>query len=167
MGKNCGQTTIPTTDETPLPCEEFISDRCIVHEPAVSYLGLGEDSPYDEFMNAYLLSLIDARNRVLILENRPPKNIKVDVTTGYTLVEADAENRVSLSNAAPVGLTVPDDATLDFVVGTEITIINIGVGTVTIGGGGVTFIQDIGLTIPTGAARTLIKLAADTWLVKY
>lgn len=72
MAANCGQTVIPTTDETPLPCPEFYSDRCIIHEPAVSYLGLGENSPYDEFMNAYLLSLIDARNRLVIVENRAP-----------------------------------------------------------------------------------------------
>lgn len=164
---NCGQTTTPTTDETPIPCEDFRSDRCTLHEDAIAYLGLAINTPLDEVIDALVLSLTDARNRVLILEQQPAKLIAVDTSTAYTLVATDAENRVSLNNALPITLTVPDDATLNFTIGTEVTLLNLGVGTVTIGGAGITFIQDIGLTIASGGARTLIKVAADTWVVKY
>jgi hypothetical protein len=167
MPINCGQTNIPTTDETPLPCDDFRSTRCTLHEPAIAYLGLAINTPVDEVLDAYLSSLTDARNRVAILEAQPAKVIKVDATTAYTLVAADAENRVSLDNALPIAVTVPDDATLNYTIGTEITLLNIGAGTVTVGGVGITFIQDIGLTIASGGARTLIKIAADTWVLKY
>jgi len=66
---NCGQTNIPTTDETPLPCEEFTSTRCATHEDALTYLLLPENSTLDVIIEALLLSLIDARQRIEILEN--------------------------------------------------------------------------------------------------
>lgn len=167
MAINCGPTTIPTTDETPLPCDDFRSDRCTIHEDAISYLGLAINTPLNEVLDAYLLSLIDARNRLAILEAQPPKVIKVDTSIAYQLVAADAENIVSLNNAAAVTLTVPVDATLDFVIGTKIELVNLGAGLVTIGGAGVTFLTDIGTTIAQGGGRTLIKVAADTWVIKY
>jgi hypothetical protein len=167
MSTNCGQTNTPTTDDTPLPCDEFKSTRCSVHEEAISYLGLGEDTPLDVVLDTYLTSLIDARNRVTILEAKPSLLIKVDTTVAYTLVAADAQNRVSLDNAASIAVTVPDDATLNYNIGTEVTLLNLGAGTVTIGGAGITFIQNVGLTITSGGARTLIKVAADTWVIKY
>ena len=167
MSIQCGQTVTPTTDETPLPCDEFRADRCVIHEEAIAYLGLGEDTPLDVVLDTYLLSLIDARNRLQILEEQPAKIIKVDTATAYEVVAADAENRVSFNNAAAIAVTIPDDITLDFVIGTEITLINLGVGTVTIGGAGITFIENIGLTIPSGGVRNLIKVAVDTWVIKY
>lgn len=164
---NCGQTNIPTTDETPLPCEDFRSTRCTLHEDAIAYLGLTANTPLNEVLDALLTSLTDARSRILVLEDQPAKLINTETGVTYTFVGADAENRVTFDNASPIAVTVPDDATLDFVLGTEITLINIGAGTVTIGGAGITFIENIGLTIPSGASRTIIKIAADTWVVKY
>jgi len=167
MPINCGQTVIPTTDETPLPCEQFSADRCIVHEAAIAYLSLAAETPLDVVLDTYLLSLIDARNRIQILEEQPAKVTRVNTTTAITLVAADAENRVSSDNILAVALTVPDDITLNFAIGTEITILNLGVGVVTIGGVGITFIQETGLTINQGGGRTLIKVAANTWVIKY
>lgn len=164
---NCGQTNIPTTDETPLPCEDFRSTRCTLHEDAIAYLGLAADTPLNEVLDALLTSLTDARSRILVLEDQPAKLINTETGVTYTFVGTDAENRVTFDNASPIAVTVPDDATLDFVLGTEITLINIGAGTVTIGGAGITFIENIGLTIPSGASRTIIKIAADTWVIKY
>ena len=125
MSTNCGQTVTPTTDETPLPCDEFRSTRCVVHEEAISYLGLLEDTPLDVVLDTYLTSLIDARNRITIIEAQPVKVITVDTSTAYTLVAANAENRISLNNAAAVALIVPDDITLTFAIGTEITLLNL------------------------------------------
>jgi len=66
---NCGQTNIPTTDETPLPCEEFTDTKCAIHADALTYLLLPENSTLDVIIEALLLSLIDARQRIEILEN--------------------------------------------------------------------------------------------------
>ena len=167
MAINCGPTTIPTTDETPLPCDDFRSDRCTIHEDAIAYLGLAINTPLNEVIDALLLSLTDARNRVAILEAQPPKVLKVDTSVAYQFVAADAENMVSLNNAAAITLTVPDDLTLDFVIGTRIEVVNLGAGVVTISGAGVTFLSDIGTTIAQGGGRTLIKVAANTWVIKY
>ena len=69
MPTYCGQINIPTTDETPLPCEEFTSDRCATHEAALTYLGLPENTTLDVVIETLLLSLIDVRNRTVILED--------------------------------------------------------------------------------------------------
>jgi hypothetical protein len=167
MAINCGQTVIPTTDETPLPCNDFRSTRCTLHEPAIAYLGLAINTPLEEVLDAYLTSLTDARNRIAILEAQPAKVLKVDTSTAYEFVAADAENMISFNNVGPITVTVPDDATLAFVVGTKIEIFNLGVGVVSIVGAGVTFIENIGTTVPQGGSRTLVKVAANTWVIKY
>lgn len=167
MTKICTQTNVAEVDNSAVACEKFISTDCIIHEAAISYLALPENSPVTDVVENLLLSLIDARNRVTVLEGKPAKLINVQTGTVYTVVESDAQNRVSFNNAAPVALTVPADLDLDFDIGTEIELLNLGAGTVTIAGVGVTFIENIGLTIPQGASRAIIKVAANTWMVKY
>jgi hypothetical protein len=49
-------------------CEKLISTDCIMHEAAISYLGLPENSSMTDVVAAIMLSLIDARNRIEILE---------------------------------------------------------------------------------------------------
>ena len=89
--------------------------------------------------------------------------------TTYTLVAADAENKlVTTSNASPVTVTVPPSV---FTVGQQINVASIGVGLTS-------FAQGVGVTITsTGAtatapvlrarysAGTVICTAADTFLI--
>lgn len=70
MTNNCGQTNIPNTDETTLECNEFISTGCSIHKAAISYLGLEENTTLDVVIEALMLSLIDTRNRLSILEGQ-------------------------------------------------------------------------------------------------
>ena len=42
--KGCGQTNIPETDNTQLPCEEFISTDCVIYPEAVLPFGIVEDT---------------------------------------------------------------------------------------------------------------------------
>jgi hypothetical protein len=96
-------------------------------------------------------------------------NFNTQTGTSYTLVAADAENKlVTLSNAAGITLTVPPSI---FTAGQQINIAQIGAGQVT-------FAQGAGVTITsTGAsasapkcrvqysAATIICTASNTFLV--
>lgn len=88
--------------------------------------------------------------------------------TTYTLVLADAPDVVvSLSNAAAITLTVPENATVAIPVGSYITIWQKGAGQVEVVGAGAATIE-----LPAGASAflraensfaTLYKSATDTW----
>lgn len=66
--KICSQTNVAEVDNSAVACDQPISTDCIIHEAAISYLGLPENSSMTEVVAAMMLSLIDARNRILILE---------------------------------------------------------------------------------------------------
>lgn len=68
MEKICIQTNVAEVDNSAIKCEQPISTDCIIHEDAISYLGLPENSSMTDVVNALLLSLIDARNRILLTE---------------------------------------------------------------------------------------------------
>jgi hypothetical protein len=85
----------------------------------------------------------------------------------YTLVLLDDGKIVEVSFATANGLTVPLNATVAFPVGTQITVIQTGVGQTTITAtAGVTINGTPGLKLRTQwSAATLIKRATDTWVV--
>ena len=94
--------------------------------------------------------------------------------TTYTFVLTDADNRlVTASNAAAQTYSIPTNASVAYPVGSQINIIQIGVGQVTINAvtAGTTTIASTGATstAPKLRARyssaTLIKGATDTWYV--
>lgn len=89
-------------------------------------------------------------------------------TASYTLVLTDEGKLIQQNVATANNLTVPTNATVAFPVGTQITIVSIGAGQVTI-------VPAAGVTINSagGALKlrvqyssgTLIKTATDTWLL--
>ena len=85
----------------------------------------------------------------------------------YTLVLADDGKIVELSNSSAVTLTVPLAATVDFPVGTQITILQTGAGQVTIQPtSGVTINANPGYKLRAQwTAGTLIKRATNTWVL--
>lgn len=75
---NCGQVSIPQTDNNPLPCNgEFTADKCIIVEQAIAYLSLPENTPLNTVITSLMQSLIDARNRVSILESGSGTSLEV------------------------------------------------------------------------------------------
>lgn len=93
-------------------------------------------------------------------------SINAQTGTSYQFISSDDAKLVTLTNASPITLTVPNDSTFDFPIGTFIKIAQMGAGQVTITpAGGVTVNADPGLKIAAqyGGAE-LIKLAANTWL---
>jgi hypothetical protein len=93
-------------------------------------------------------------------------NLTLNAQTGttYTPVLADNGKLVTLSNASPITLTVPTNASVAYAIGAQINIQAIGAGQVTVAG-------DTGVTVNgTGtklrvqwSAATLVKVATDTW----
>lgn len=94
--------------------------------------------------------------------------------TTYTFVLADAENKlVTASNAAAQTYSIPTNANAAFPTGSQINIIQIGAGQVTINAvtSGTTTVASNGATSTAPKLRgqyssaTLIKVATDTWYV--
>ena len=103
--------------------------------------------------------------------NTPVGNIPVRTSsvsgTSYSFVLADNGKNVEFTNANAVAVTVPTNASVEFPVGTQITIVQVGAGQVTIQG-------DTGVTVnatPGSKLRaqwsvgTLVKRATNTWLL--
>jgi hypothetical protein len=84
----------------------------------------------------------------------------------YTLVLADKDKLVEVSNASANTLTVPLNSSVAFPVGTQITILQTGAGATTITAtGGVTINATPGLKLRAQwSSVTLIKRATDTWV---
>jgi hypothetical protein len=87
--------------------------------------------------------------------------------TSYTLVLSDKDKLVELNNTAAVSLTVPSDTTADFPIGTSISLLQVGLGQVSVTpGSGVTINSTPGLNLRTQwSSATLIKRAANLWLL--
>lgn len=103
-------------------------------------------------------------------------NIVVNTQSGttYSLVVGDAQKLITLSNASPITLTIPSNATAALPVGTQVTVSRYGAGTLTIVGASspspVTIVST-GATANQPQLRaqystaTLIQTTTDNWLV--
>lgn len=88
--------------------------------------------------------------------------------TTYTLVLTDANNTmVELNNASAITLTIPLNSSVGFPVGSQINLLQIGAGQVTVAGtSGVTLNATPGAKLRTQwSGATLIKRATDTWVL--
>jgi hypothetical protein len=90
----------------------------------------------------------------------------------YTFVLADADNKlVTASNAAGQTYSIPTNATTAFPVGTQINLIQIGAGQVTVSAAtpGTTTVVSTGATAASPKCRaqysamTLVKRDTDSW----
>jgi hypothetical protein len=94
--------------------------------------------------------------------------------TTYTFVLADADNKlVTASNAAAQTFSIPTNANAAFPIGTQINLIQLGAGQVTVNAvtSGTTTIVSTGATAASPKCRaqysamTLIKRDTDSWYV--
>ena len=94
--------------------------------------------------------------------------------TTYTFVLADADNKlVTASNASAQTYSIPTNATTAFPIGTQINLIQIGAGQVTIQAAtsGTTTVVSTGATVAAPKCRaqysavTLVKRDTDSWYV--
>ena len=108
------------------------------------------------------------------LLNRNPiatATVLINAQTGTTFTPAltDAGKLVTASNADAISLTIPTDATVDFPIGTQILVMQLGAGQVTVSAvtlGTTTIISRNGAkTAGQYALISLIKVAANQWVV--
>jgi hypothetical protein len=95
-----------------------------------------------------------------------PRSINAQTGTTYTLVAGDQGKVVTLSNAGAIALTVPANASVAFPIGTQIDLLQIGAGQVTVGNGGgaATISSDTGLKISAQyKGATLLKTGTNQW----
>jgi len=107
--------------------------------------------------------------------NDPKLNLSLNAQTGttYTFVLADNGKLVTASNASAQTYSIPTNATTAFSIGTQINIIQIGAGQVTIQAAtsGTTTVSSTGATATAPklraqySAATLIKASTDLWYV--
>lgn len=83
--------------------------------------------------------------------------------TTYTLVAGDAGKTITLSNASPVAVTLPQDSTADLPDGAVVTFYNLGAGVVTISQGTGATLQGGAITLAQYAVTSVIKLSANTY----
>jgi hypothetical protein len=88
--------------------------------------------------------------------------------TTYTTVLADDGKLVTCDNASPIALTIPPDSSVAFGIGTQINIMQLGAGVVTITAGAGVTLNSAGSKLKTNgqyAVATCCKIATDTWVV--
>lgn len=91
-----------------------------------------------------------------------------DVTTTRNLILTDANDTVTMSNGAAVSCVIPANASVAYPIGTRITLINLGAGTVTVSITTDTLNGNVGgLTMAQYDKRTLIKVTATSWILGY
>jgi len=108
-----------------------------------------------------------------IFNGLPAFAVQVAKTADYTAASGDEyQQLVQMNKATAIAFKLPTDATFAFPVGTVITVLNIGVGTVTISAvtPGTTTVLSAGATAasPTLAqykSAACIKTAANAWYV--
>ena len=83
--------------------------------------------------------------------------------SAYTFVLADIGKTVTASNASAGTYTVPPQASVTWVAGTQLNILNIGAGVVTIAAGADVTINGEPLTLATSKGGSLVRTASNTW----
>ena len=84
-------------------------------------------------------------------------------TGSYTTVLTDAGKVITMSNGSATTVTIPANASVAYVIGTRINILNLGAGACTpTAGAGVTIAGTI-TALATNGSASLVKTATNTW----
>jgi hypothetical protein len=84
----------------------------------------------------------------------------------YTLVLADKDKLVELSSSSAITITIPQDASVNFPVGTTLMLVQTGTGQVTVSNSGITLVSATGTkTRAQYSVASLIKRASNSWLL--
>lgn len=88
--------------------------------------------------------------------------------TTYTAVLTDDGRLVTCDNAAAITFTIPPNSTVAFGIGTQINIMQLGAGQVTITAGAGVTLRSQGSKLKTNgqfSVATCCKIGTDTWVV--
>jgi len=121
----------------------------------------------DTALDAAIVAEAIVTDAALIAAIALDKLIVINDQTGttYTLVLADGAGYIRCSNGSAITVTIPTNAAVAFPIGTQITIIQIGAGQVTLAGAAPP-VLNTGETLLLRAQWsicTITKVAADVW----
>lgn len=88
--------------------------------------------------------------------------------TTYTLVLTDSAKFLTLSNASAITATVPPNSSVAFPTGSQVNLMQLGAGQVTVAAGSGVTLRSAGSLVKTSAqyaVATLLKIDTDTWVL--
>ena len=94
--------------------------------------------------------------------------INAQTGTTYTTVLADDGKLITCDNGSAIALTIPPNSSVAYGIGTQINIMQLGAGQVTITAGSGVTLRSAGNKLKTSAqyaVATCAKIATDTWVV--
>lgn len=94
--------------------------------------------------------------------------INAQTGTSYTTVLGDDGKLVTLDNASAITVTIPPNSSVAYGIGTQINLMQLGAGQVTISAGAGVTLRSAGSKLKTSAqyaVATCCKIATDTWVV--
>ena len=104
------------------------------------------------------------------LNNMATAMVAINAQTGttYTTVLTDDGKLITASNAASIALTIPPNSSVAYGIGTQINVMQLAAGVVTITAGAGVTLRSEGSKLKTKAQYavvTCLKIASDEWLV--
>ena len=104
------------------------------------------------------------------LNNMATAMVSINAQTGttYSVVLSDDGKLITCDNASSIALTIVPNSTVAFGIGTQINVMQLGAGTVTITAGSGVTLRSAGSKLKTDAqyaVATCLKIASDTWVV--
>lgn len=126
----------------------------------------GDPMSYQTFIANSILTSSQMNSLQSSVYTRPQTTVTAST---YTLPILDRGKLVSFVNSGNTVVTIPLESLVNFDIGTEIFLLNVGTGTVTIqGASGVSLNAEGGLTsLPTQwSGAILIKRAANSWVLQ-
>jgi hypothetical protein len=148
-----GTVTGPLTVENDFIAYDAVFDTVLIGVAPVTDAHAATKGYVDDRLNASVIA---------------GQGINTQTGTSYTLVAADANKLVWMTNAAAVTLTIPPNSTVPFPVGVHVDIAQANVGQVSVApGAGVTLMSEDSKRKLTKqfSAGSLVKLASDSWLL--
>jgi len=94
-------------------------------------------------------------------------SINAQTGTSYTTVLSDDGKLITLDNAASITLTIPPNSSVAYGIGTQINLMALDAGEVTITAGAGVTIRSDGSKLKLNAqyaVATCLKIASDTWV---
>lgn len=94
--------------------------------------------------------------------------INAQTGTSYTTVLADDGKLVTCDNGSAIALTIPPNSSVAYGIGTQINIMQLGAGQVTVTAGAGVTLRSAGSKLKTSAQYAVVtcaKIATDTWVV--
>lgn len=139
------------------------ADTVVYYSPS----GAADDNP----TFAYFIDKLGNITRITFPNPVAEVSINAQVGETYTLALSDAQNVVTISNANPTTISIPDTASVAFPVGSVITIVQAGSGATTVAAAGTATINSLSSYVKLAgqyAVATLVKTAntgEGVWLL--